>query len=91
MSGVPVAAVYSSSTLMGGNNKSQDILVAMTRCCLEVQQASVEGEILLSSRVLMLYLIRYLPSEKISKGTVVVFWMFQPLCGESDDWLTLLG
>ena len=91
MSSVLVAAVHSSSTFMGRNHKSQDVLVAMTQCCLEVQQASVEGEVLLSSCVLMLYLIWYLSLEKISKGTVVVFRTFQPLCGKSDDRLTLLG
>ena len=36
-------------------------------------------------------LVRHLSSEKLSKSTVVVFRMLQPLCGELDDWLTLLG
>ena len=39
----------------------------------------------------MLDLVRHLSSEKLSKSTVVVFWMLQPLCGELNDWLTLLG
>ena len=63
----------------------------MTGCCLEVQQTSVEGEIPLSSGVLALDLVRHLSSEKLSKSTVVVFRMLQPLCGELDDRLTLLG
>ena len=91
MPSVSVAAIYSSSTFMGRNHKGQDVLVASTRCCFEVQQASLEGEILLSGSVLMLYLIRYLSFEKIGKGTVVVFRMLQPFCGKSDDRLTLLG
>ena len=91
MSSMSVAVIYSSSTFMGRNHKSQDVLVALTRCCLEVQQASVEGEILLSSGVLTLYLIGYLSFEKIGKSTVVVFRMLQPFCGKSDDQLTLLG
>ena len=63
----------------------------MTGRCLEVQQTSVEGEILLLSGVLALDLVRHLSSEKLSKSTVVIFQMLQPLCGESDDQLTLLG
>ena len=63
----------------------------MTGHRLQVQQTSVEGEILLSSGVLALDLVRHLFSEKLSKSTVVIFWMLQPLCGELDDRLTLLG
>ena len=60
--------------------------------CLEVQQTSVEGEILLSSGILVLLdLVRHLSSEKLSKSTVVILWAFQPLSGESDNRLTLLG
>ena len=76
---------------MDGNHKSQDVLVAMTLCCLEVQQTSFEGEILLSSGVLVLYLVGYLPLEELSKSTVVIFRMLQPLLGESNNRLTLLG
>ena len=39
----------------------------------------------------MLDLVRHLSLEKLSKSTVVIFWMLQPLCGELDDRLTLLG
>ena len=39
----------------------------------------------------MLDLVRHLFSEKLSKSTVVILWMFQPLSGESDNRLTLLG
>ena len=63
----------------------------MTGCCLEVQQTLVEGEILLSSGILALDLIRHLSSEELSESTVVILWAFQPLTGESDDRLTLLG
>ena len=63
----------------------------MTGRCLEVQQASVEGEILLSSGAQVLDLVRNLSSEKLSKSTVVVFQTLQPQCGELDDQLTLLG
>ena len=63
----------------------------MTRRCLEVQQTSVEGEILLSSGILALDLVRHLSSEKLSKSTVVILRVFQPLSGESDNQLTLLG
>ena len=63
----------------------------MTGWCLEVQQISVEGEILLSSGILVLDLVRHLSSEKLSKSTVVIFQTLQPLCGELDDQLTLLG
>ena len=91
MSGVSVAAIHSSSTFMGRNHKSQDVLVASTQCCLDIQQASVEGEILLLSGILTLYLVGYLSFEKISKSTVVIFRMLQPFYGKSDDRLTLLG
>ena len=63
----------------------------MTGHCLEVQQTSVEGEILLSSGILALDLVRHLSSEKLSKSSVVILWAFQPLSGESDNRLTLLG
>ena len=63
----------------------------MTVCCLEVQQTSVEGEILLLSGILVLDLVRHLSPEKLSKSTVVILWVLQPLSGESDNWLTLLG
>ena len=39
----------------------------------------------------MLDLIRHLSSEKLSKSTVVILQAFQPLSGESDNRLTLLG
>ena len=63
----------------------------MTGHCLEVQQTSVEGEILLSSGILVLDLVRHLSLEKLSKGTVVILRVLQPLSGESDNRLTLLG
>ena len=63
----------------------------MTGHCLEVQQTSVEGKILLSSGILALDLVRHLSSEKLSKGTMVILWVLQPLSGESDNQLTLLG
>ena len=63
----------------------------MTGHCLEVQETSAEGKILLSSSILALHLVRYLFSEKLSKSTVVVLWVLQPLSGESDNRLTLLG
>ena len=59
--------------------------------CLEVQQTSVEGKILLSSGILLLDLVRHLSSEKLSKGTVVILRALQPLSGELDNRLTLLG
>ena len=63
----------------------------MTGHCLEVQQTSVEGEILLSSSILVLDLVRHLSLEKLSKGTMLVLGALQPLSGELDNWLTLLG
>ena len=63
----------------------------MTGCHLEVQQTSVEGEILLLSSILALDLVRHLSLEKLSKSSVVILRAFQPLSGESDNWLTLLG
>ena len=63
----------------------------MTGRCLEVQQTSAEGEILLSSGILALDLVRHLSLEKLSKSSVVILWAFQPLSGESDNRLTLLG
>ena len=63
----------------------------MTGHCLEVQQTSAEGEILLSSGILVLDLVRHLSSEKLSKSTLVVLRALQPLSGESDNQLTLLG
>ena len=63
----------------------------MTGRCLEVQQTSVEGEILLSSSILASDLVRHLSLEKLSKGTMVILRVLQPLSGESDNRLTLLG
>ena len=63
----------------------------MTGHCLEVQQTSIEGKILLSSGILALDLVRHLSSEKLRKGTVVILHAFQPLSGESDNQLTLLS
>ena len=51
----------------------------MTWCCLEVEQTSVEGEILLLSGALPLNLVGHLPLEKLSKSTVVILWMLQTL------------
>ena len=45
----------------------------------------------MSSSILALDLVRHLSSEKLSKSTVVILRAFQPLSGESDNWLTLLG
>ena len=59
--------------------------------CHEVQQTSAEGKILLSSGILALDLVRHLSSEKLSKSTVVILRALQPLSGESDNQLTLLG
>ena len=39
----------------------------------------------------MLDLVRHLSSEKLSKSMVVILRALQPLGGESDNWLTLLG
>ena len=86
-----MAAVYGSLSLVGGNHESLDLFVAVTGHRLEVQQTSVEGEILLSSGILALDLVRHLSSEKLHKSSVVILWAFQPLSGESDNWLTLLG
>ena len=63
----------------------------MTGHHLEVQQTAVEGEILLLSGILALDLVGYLSSEKLHKSSVVILRAFQPLSGESDNQLTLLG
>ena len=91
MSGVLVAAIYSSSPLVGGNHESQDVLIATAWCCSKVQKTSVEDEIFLSSGVPALDLVRHSPLVKISKSAMGVFQMLQPLCDESDNRLTLLS
>ena len=63
----------------------------MTGRCLEVQQTSDEGKILLLSGILVLDLVRHLSLEKLSKSTVVILQALQPLSGELDNRLTLLG
>ena len=91
VSGVPVAAIYSGLPLVVGNHESQDVLIAMAQCCLKVEQTSVENEIFLSSGILVLDLVRHSPLEKLGNSAMVIFQMLQPLCGESDNWLTLLS
>ena len=91
MSSMPMATIYRRSPFVGGDYKSQDVLIATAWWCLKVQQSSVEDEILLSGGILVQDLVRYLSLEKLSKGAMVILRTLQPLCGESDNWLTLLG
>ena len=91
VSSVLVAAIYCGSPFVGGNHKSQYVLVATVRCHLKVRQASVEGEVFLSSSILALDLVGHSPLEELGKGAVVILQVLQPLRGKSDYRLTLLG
>ena len=67
MSSMPMATIYSGSPFVGGDYKSQDVLIAMAWCHLKVKQASVESEIFLSGGILALDLVRHLSLEKLGK------------------------
>ena len=74
-----------------GTTKAKTSSLLQLGIVLRYNRTYVEGEILLLSGILALDLVRHLSSEKLSKSTVVILRAFQPLSGESDNWLTLLG